>query len=413
MNNPDYFSILLANQILGGGGDSKLFMNLREKHGFTYGSYSNVGKGRFQTTFRASAAVRSEKADSAVVEMINEINNLREGKITPEELNTAKAVYNGSFALDMEDPSVAATYATNILINGLPKDFYKKFMQKVNSVTTSDIQKAAEKYFTVDKGRIIIVGNGSKILPNLARLGYPVKKFDKFANPIIDKESDVNIKETAKTTESVSAFSIIENYLAAIGGKEELKKINSLKSEVSMEAMGREFTGVDKKLAPNKQFIEMKMGDMVVFNTVFDGKKGYRSQMGQKKEFDAEEIKEYDDIKGPVSHLYFNSADFKTDYLGTGKVGEEDAYKLKVTKPSGNISIEYYSIKTGLLLREENTVKQKDMEVSEIVDYSDYKKVGNVLFPFTINRTVGEQDINMKITDIKINEGVTEADFQQ
>ena len=71
MNNPDYFALLLANQILGGGAESKLFMNLREKHGFTYGSYSNVGKGRFQTTFKATAAVRSDKADSAVVEMIN------------------------------------------------------------------------------------------------------------------------------------------------------------------------------------------------------------------------------------------------------------------------------------------------------------------------------------------------------
>jgi zinc protease len=76
MNNPDYFALLLANQILGGGAESKLFLNLREKHGFTYGSYSNVGKGRFQTTFIASAAVRSEKADSAVVEMINEINDI-------------------------------------------------------------------------------------------------------------------------------------------------------------------------------------------------------------------------------------------------------------------------------------------------------------------------------------------------
>jgi zinc protease len=95
-------------------------------------------------------------------------------------------------------------------------------------------------------------------------------------------------------------------------------------------------------------------------------------------------------IPKALYHIYISiAADFKTDYLGTGKVGEEDAYKLKVTKPSGNISIEYYSIKSSLLLREESTFKQKDMEVSELVDYGDYKKVGNVLFPFTINRTVG------------------------
>ena len=412
MNNPDYFALLLANQILGGGAESKLFMNLREKHGFTYGSYSNVGKGRFQTTFKATAAVRSDKADSAVVEMINEINSMREGKITQDDLETAKAKYNGAFALDMEDPANIATYATNILINGRPKDFYKKFLQKINEVNTSDVQRVAEKYFAVDKGRVIIVGNGDKILPNLVRLGYPIKKFDKFANPIIDKESDVNVKETPKTTESVSAFSIIENYLQAIGGKEELKKVNTIKSESEIQISGREFTGMSKRMAPNKQANDMKMGEMVVIQSVFNGKTGYKTQMGNKKDMDAEDIKQYSDIKGPIPHLYFNTADFKTDYLGTGKAGNEDAYKLKVTKPTGSVSIQYYSMKSGLLLKEENTVKQKDTEVSEIVEYSDYKKVGNVSFPFTINRTVGEQDINVHVKDIKINEGVTDADFQ-
>jgi hypothetical protein len=153
------------------------------------------------------------------------------------------------------------------------------------------------------------------------------------------------------------------------------------------------------------------MGENAIFEYVFNGKTGYKAQMGNKKDMEMEDINKYADIKGPVSHLYFNTGDFKTDYLGTGKAGGEDAYKLKVTKPSGSVSIEYYSIKSGLLLREESTIKQKDTEVDEIIEYSHYKKVGNVLFPFSVNRTVGEQDFNIKITDIKINEGVSDADF--
>ena len=91
LSNPDYHALLIANQILGGGSESKLFMNLREKHGFTYGSYSSIGSGRFQNQFSATAQVRSEKADSAVAEMMNEIKNMRSGNITPEELAIAKA----------------------------------------------------------------------------------------------------------------------------------------------------------------------------------------------------------------------------------------------------------------------------------------------------------------------------------
>ena len=77
MNNPDYFAVLLANQILGGGSESRLFNNLREKHGFTYGAYSNIRAGRFQNLFTSSAAVRTAKTDSAIVEFINEISTLR------------------------------------------------------------------------------------------------------------------------------------------------------------------------------------------------------------------------------------------------------------------------------------------------------------------------------------------------
>ncbi len=412
MHQPDYPAILLANQILGGGAESKLFMNLREKHGFTYGSYSSIGKGRFQTILKASAAVRNDKADSAVAEMMGELKNLQEGKISQEELNMAKAKYNGTFAIGMEDPNKAAMYATDILINNLPKDFYKTFLQKINAVTLADIQRVAEKYFTLNNGRIIMVGNGEKILPNLLRLGYPIKKFDKYANPIVEKVNDVDVQQTPKTTEAVSAYSIIENYLTSIGGKEEVKKVNTILANLTIEMMGMELKGTSKKMNPNKEIFEIQMNGNVVSKVVFDGIKGYSQNMGKNKDFDTDEVKERQDNKAVIKYLYYNSADYKTDYLGTGKVAEEDAYKLKILKPSGNLTIAYFSIKTGLLLKEENTVKVQGESTNEIIEYSNYKKVGNVFFPFTITRTIGERDFNIKISDIKINTEVSETDFQ-
>jgi hypothetical protein len=191
-------------------------MNLREKHGFTYGSYSRVGSGRFQTQFSGSAQVRSEKADSAIAELIAEIGNMRDGKISEEELKNAKAKYNGSFALGMEDPERTASYASNILINGLQKDYYRTFLQKINAVTIADVQRVAQKYFDKNHTRIVIVGNASKIIPNLSRLGYPIKMFDKYANPITEKPKEVNINESKKSDDAVSAASIIFDYLNAI-----------------------------------------------------------------------------------------------------------------------------------------------------------------------------------------------------
>jgi len=185
-NNPDYFPAILASYILGGGAESRLFMNLREKHGFTYGSYSQLGTGRFQETFDASASVRNAKVDSAVMEMLNEIKRIRTEKVSDEELKTAKALYAGSFALGLEDPSLTATFASNILINDLPADFYKTYLQKVNAVTADDILRVAQKYFNYDNTRVVVVGAAGQMLDGLKKSGYPVKMFDKYANPVTE-----------------------------------------------------------------------------------------------------------------------------------------------------------------------------------------------------------------------------------
>jgi hypothetical protein len=111
--------------------------------------------------------------------------------------------------------------------------------------------------------------------------------------------------------------------------------------------------------------------------------------------------------------LYYLTSDYQTSYLGIGKVGSEDCYKLKITKPSGKTTVEYYTTKTNLLLREESTSDAGGTEMSITTDYSNYKKVGNLMFPFNIVQTAGEQEFNMTVTDLKINEGVTEADFNQ
>lgn len=413
MNNKDYHALLVANQILGGGAESKLFMNLREKHGFTYGSYSRIGSGRFQSLFTASAAVRSDKVDSATAEIFSEILNMRDGKITEEELDIAKAKYNGSFALGMEDPSRTATYASNILINNLPKDFYKTFLQKINSVSLNDLKRVSGIYFNENHSRIVIAGNGSVILPKLMRLGYPVKKFDRYANPVIDKAADVKGIETAKNTNSISASEIIETYLKAIGGKDEVKKVTSMSSVIGLDMMGRSFEGVEKKMNPGMQMLELKMGTMTVMKMVFNGTSGFQQQGPQKKDLSEKEIKEAQDDKGVIPQLYYiTDGAYKTDYLGTGKVDDEDTYRLKVVMPSGRTSIQEYSVKTGLLLKEETTSIQEGADIPMTIEYKNYKKTGALLLPTEITRNAGGQEIPFKYKEIKLNEGVTEADFK-
>jgi zinc protease len=374
MNSPDYFPILLANQILGGGGEARLFMNLREKHGFTYGSYSSINAGRFQTIFSAQASVRNEKADSSVLEMLNEIKRIRTQKISAEELRNTKALYNGTFALRLEDPARTANFASSIIINSLPKDFYRTYLQKINAVTIDDVQRVSQKYFNYNNTRVVVVGKAETVQAGLSKLGYGIKKYDRFAKPAAAK---------AVAAVNLGAADIIGKYITAIGGAAELKKITSVLMTGEMTVQGMKLNVSQKKMEPNMELMEMVMGGNPVVHIVYDGKTGYQSQMGQKKEMTAEELAEKKDTKGIFPQLFYADGTYKLEVAGTDKVGGKDAYKIKVTGPSGKVSTEYYDLATGYLVKEENTTKASGQDITQSIEYSNFKKAGNVVFDFT------------------------------
>jgi zinc protease len=406
-NSPDYFPALLANYILGGGAESRLFMNLREKHGFTYGAYSNLGSGRFQTTFTASASVRNAKADSAVAEFIKEIKHIRTEKVSAEELANAKALYNGSFALGLEDPARMATFASNILINNLPPDFYKTYLQKVNAVTADDILRVAKKYFSNDP-RITVVGNASQMLDGLKKTGYTIKMYDDFANPVT---------ASSQAVPDVKASDIIKNYINAIGGAEELSKIKSYQALMTMSMQGANLKVEEKKLAPNKDLMTMMMGDNLVMKSVFDGAKGYEQQGGAKKDMTAEEVAQKKVFTSLTEQLdYLSNPAFKLTVKSTQKVNGADAYQVMVTDPTGKTSVEYYDVKSKLLVKNENTTVTDNVSVTQSMELSDYRKVGNVMFPYkqamTISAGGQNQNLVMIVAEIKLNTGVSAEDFK-
>ena len=151
MSDKDYFPAIIANQILGGGGEARLFLDLREDKGYTYGAYSSTGNDKYVSSFVASASVRNAVTDSAVVAFLDEIHKIRETKPTPQELQLAKAKYVGNFVRALEQPSTLARYALNTETENLPKDFYQNYLKNINAVTAEDVQRVAQKYFMADQ----------------------------------------------------------------------------------------------------------------------------------------------------------------------------------------------------------------------------------------------------------------------
>lgn len=409
MSSPDYFPVLLANKILGGGAEARLFMNLREKHGFTYGAYSDIGTGRFQADFSASASVRNEKVDSAVAQFLYEIERIRTAPVSEDELRNAKSQYNGSFALGMENPARTADFASNILINQLPQDFYRTYLQKINAVTVADIQRVAKKYFNYDNTRVVVVGKQDQILPGLKNLGYPVKLYDKYAAPVTE-----TVNAVSQT--SITPAQVIDNYIRALGGREALAKINSVSSAGKMEIMGQSLDATIRQMAPNKEAMQITMGGQTVMKMVYDGVTGYQMQMGQKQDMDEADLKRKKDVKGIFEQLYYQDNGYTLEVRGMEKADGADVYVLAVTLPSGDTRTEYYDVTTGLLVKTLETKKEGDTEMSQTVEFSDYKKVGDVAFPHKLTTIIGTpmgaQEFVIVLNAIKVNEGVTADDFK-
>ncbi|MDX1271236.1 pitrilysin family protein [Bizionia paragorgiae] len=406
MDDPDYHAVLIANKILGGGFDSYLNMNLREEHGYTYGARSSVGTDRYGASrFTAGTSVRNAVTDSAVVESLKEIKRIKTTPVTAEALRNAKAKYVGDFVLALESPSTVARYALNIKVNNLPKDFYKTYLEKINAVTIDDVQRVANKYFSTDNARVIVVGKGSEVIPNLEKTGLTIKYFDTYANPV---DKPVFSKPIPA---GVTAQTVISDYITAIGGKDNLEKVNTLLVEADMTIQGAPFApkAIIKRMTPNKFSMEVNVEGMgTLMKQKFNGTTGYQEQQGQRKPLSDKEIAEKKAEIGLFEELHLKPSEVTLESIVT--VEDKDAYKVKVTK-GDDTSFKYYDVESKLLIRNESTKEMQGQSLTSTEDISDYKVVNGVMIPHQQQITNGPQIIILKANTVKINEEISADDF--
>jgi zinc protease len=189
--NADYFSLLLANRILGGGPAARLFLNLREDKGYTYGAYSGFGGSKFRGTWVSSSEVRTEVTDGAMKEFMYELKRLRDERVAADELDNAKRAIVGSFALSLEQPQGLLQNIITQKLYDLPADYWDTYPQKVSAVTAEDIQRIAQKYIDLDRLQIVAVGDASKAREVLAKYGK-VEVYDADGKPVQASEPKPN-----------------------------------------------------------------------------------------------------------------------------------------------------------------------------------------------------------------------------
>ena len=402
----DYFPVILANNILGGGGQARLFLNLREDKGYTYGAYSSISTNKYRRSrMRAFASVRNAVTDSSVVELVKEIEKIRTVPVSQAELDQAKAKYVGDFVLALERPSTIAQYALSILTEGLPGDFYTTYLQKINAVSIEDIQRVTQKYFHLNNARIFVTGKGSEVLENLekaAPLGttLPIKFYDKYGEEIERPDYDSGLPE------GVNVTSVINAYFDAIGGKDKAEAIQSKKEIASASMQGMTLEIESKKTNAQQSFLAVKMMGNVMQKQVINKTEGYMEAQGQRMPMDADALAKALPDTAVFAELILDPA--QLSLAGIVDVNGTKAYKLKVSDSKSY----FYSVESGLKIKISETQEMQGNTITQETMIGDYKAVDGILFPHTVTQSFGPQKIDFITSSIELNVSFSDEDFQ-
>ena len=409
MSDTDYFPALITNQILGGGGEGRLFLNLREDKGYTYGAYSSIGNDKYAPSrFRATAQVRNAVTDSSVVEILKEIDKIRTEPVSADDLKNTKAKYIGRFIMALERPETIAGYALNIETENLPKDYYKTYLERINAVSIDDVQKAAQKYFSADNARIVVAGKGSDVLGNLEKVTFkgkavPVKYYDKMVNATEKPNYDSAIPD------GISAQTVVDNYFKAIGGKDKVNEITSLILVYEGSAMGAKIKTEEKRTA-DKYAMTMFMNDAEIQGVIAKGDELFMKQGANKMPLPPSMVNDMKNALGIFPEQTFLKSGI-AKLAGIEDVDGVKAYKIDV--PGEVVSASYYyDVETGLKIKEVSVTNMNGQTQTQEALLKDYQEIDGIKFPSLKLGSVGPQKIESKLISATINKGVSEADFE-
>ena len=393
----DYFPVLMANSILGGGGEARLFLNLREDKGYTYGSYSSIGNSKITATrFRASASVRNEVTDSAVVEIVNEIKRIRTDLVSEIELKKAKAKYVGNFVRSLEDPEIIASFAYEIATENLDPDFYKNYLDRINAVTVEDVKRVAQKYFNVDQARVVVTGKGVDVLDNLEKVQFngnylPINYYNKYG-------TSIERPQKLAVADGITAESVLKSFIDNTGVN--IADINALQLVYKGEFMQMSIK-VEETYSDKEQKQVISVGGNAMMTSVVSQDSAYIKQGPNQTDL-PKAI--HDDLKKTLAVLpeigLLESQEATLE--GIVNINGSDAYEIK-TQGVGVTFTSYYDVNTGLRVRESSLINFNGQIQTNTTDYSDYSEQSGLILAGKKSFNLGGQDISLTLDKAEIN----------
>jgi hypothetical protein len=330
------------------------------------------------------------------------LNRIRTELVSDTDLRNAKQALSGSFGRSLEGPGAVASFAINTLKYNLSADYYNQYLARLQAVTAEDVRRAAQKYIQPDKMVISIVGKASEIAPGLERMG-DVQYFDDLAAPA----ERPNLPIPA----DVTALSVVNQYVAAIGGQKAIAAVKDLTQETEASIQGITIKTKDVYKTPNMHY-EGQFSPMGNEESFFDGKKGRVVRNGAKQPLTDEDLDAMRNDAVLFEELKWITAAVPMQLAPSySTINGERCYSLTVTQGK-QTQIHYFSTKTGL--RVAMAMPSEDPAApARTISYSDYRAVNGVLFPHSVVVPLGPgMNLEFKTTQLLINSNVADSFFK-
>ena len=412
-SDPDYIPLSIMNSIIGGGFSGRLFSNLREKHGFTYGAYSSVEARKSAGLWNASASVRRVATDSAFTQVILEMKRMRDETVDTEELDMHKQYASGRFLLGLESPTTIARMVQNIDLYDLPKEYYRDYVKNIMAVTPSDVQRVALKYLDTDNIALLAVGDADVIAEPLAVFG-DVHMYNADMQPV---------KAAVSLDVDMDAEMLIAKTIEAMGGRKALENIESRITEADVSialGMGGQAEGTLRQIevAPNKKYQLMAMAvdmgggmQMLEFEEWIDGEHAVVSQpMQPAKELSGVELEKTleDNIFNEMLHL--DAPGVEVAITEKKSMDERTVYVLNVKRKHSEKEM-LIDAESFLLYGESETAETPQGPMTSVTRFDDYRAVDGVMLPFSLETENPAMTLKATVTSYKHNADIDESTF--
>jgi zinc protease len=393
----------VLNGILGGGGfGTRLMQNLREDKAYTYGCYSSLNITEDGSWLSIGGNFRNEVTDSAITQILLELDKITNEYVTDEELNLTKSSMAGGFARSLERPSTIARFALNMIRNNLSKDYYQTYLKRLEAVDKQTVLTMAQTYFTAKKCNIVVVGN-EEILEKLKVFDGDgkIELLDAFGDPV-----------KAVKPATLSKEQVLEKYVLAVTKsadmKEVAKKLKKIKSvekkmDLSMPQVPFPMKSTEVWLTPNSEGQKLEGQGMVFQKSYFDGTEGASTDMQRGKQaLTAQEIAAKKKSTGLFPELNYGTSGMTYEVIGIEEVNGKDAHVIKLTDGETE-SFDYFDVATHLKIQRISIQKEGEEVIETVSTYADYKDVNGILFPYSLSLGFGQMNFTGKVTEVIVN----------